>query len=524
MRKIITLGIMLLFLGMTISSTGFNLENQSIKPLSSGNILYVGGSGTGNYSKIQDAIDNASNGDTVFVYAYSSPYYENLIVDKSINLIGEDRDTTVIDGKAIGTVIDVNADWVHITSLTIRNSKFASFPEFFGGIHLKSNNCIISNNYIIENEGDGIILHNSNDNNINNNIIEKNRDGFKAWDSNNNIIHNNVLRADFDHWGIYLVRCSSNVVSENTVSKFNTGISDSQSSDNVFIKNRIFDNEGEDFGLYESYNVSVVGNFIERRFGSFQPWLSGLYLTDIYDAVIIDNIFVSCGINVDYGYSSVPSSSLIIENNTVNGKPLVVLVGKTGQIIDTAGQVVLINCTNCTIKELEINNLFKAIILCFSSYNTVTKNHISGCNIGIFIQKSYENNMLNNIIKRNVYGINLDKSDLNTISYNIFNLNIYGIDITKSVSNNLEYNSLKGNGYGIYGYKSSNITVERNTFFLNLKQASFLACELTLLFRNFWNRPRLSPKLIFSYSTIEYISHSWDIDWRPALFPYDIGV
>ena len=85
MRKIITLGIMLLFLGMTISSsTGLYLDEQSIKPLSSGNILYVGGSGTGNYSKIQDAIDDASDGDTVFVYDDSSPYYENVIVDKSI--------------------------------------------------------------------------------------------------------------------------------------------------------------------------------------------------------------------------------------------------------------------------------------------------------------------------------------------------------------------------------------------------------------------------------------------------------
>jgi len=30
------------------------------------NILYVGGSGEGNYSSIQDAIDNASDGDTIF--------------------------------------------------------------------------------------------------------------------------------------------------------------------------------------------------------------------------------------------------------------------------------------------------------------------------------------------------------------------------------------------------------------------------------------------------------------------------
>jgi pectin methylesterase-like acyl-CoA thioesterase len=106
MRKIIALGIMLLFLVMTISSTiGFNSESQSIKPLSNGNILYVGGSGSSNYTKIQDAVDNASNGDTVFVYDDSSPYNENVNVSKSISLIGEDRDTTIIDGNNSGNII-----------------------------------------------------------------------------------------------------------------------------------------------------------------------------------------------------------------------------------------------------------------------------------------------------------------------------------------------------------------------------------------------------------------------------------
>ena len=45
-------------------------ENSSIKKR---NISYVGGSGPGNYSKIQDAIENATKGDTVFVFDDSSP-------------------------------------------------------------------------------------------------------------------------------------------------------------------------------------------------------------------------------------------------------------------------------------------------------------------------------------------------------------------------------------------------------------------------------------------------------------------
>ena len=83
-------GIILLFIGTAIiPSSGQKMEKLSL-PTSRGNILYVGGSGPGNYSKIQDAIDNASDGDTVFVFNDSSPYNENIIVNKQISLIGED--------------------------------------------------------------------------------------------------------------------------------------------------------------------------------------------------------------------------------------------------------------------------------------------------------------------------------------------------------------------------------------------------------------------------------------------------
>jgi len=67
LRKGLTFGIVLLLIVVSIiPSTGIKVIKQSTVSTLDGNTLYVGGNGTGNYSSIQDAIDNASYGDTVF--------------------------------------------------------------------------------------------------------------------------------------------------------------------------------------------------------------------------------------------------------------------------------------------------------------------------------------------------------------------------------------------------------------------------------------------------------------------------
>ena len=100
--KCLAIGIIFLFLGTCIGST---IAQDSRKQSSRGNWLYVGGSGPGNYTSIQDAIGDAIGGDTVFVFDESSPYYENVVVNRQISLIGEDRDTTIIDAEHDGDVI-----------------------------------------------------------------------------------------------------------------------------------------------------------------------------------------------------------------------------------------------------------------------------------------------------------------------------------------------------------------------------------------------------------------------------------
>ena len=69
LKKGLVLAIIILFFIPTIvSGINIQLKNTTFtKSFDRGITLYVGGSGSGNYTSIQVAIDNASDGDTVFV-------------------------------------------------------------------------------------------------------------------------------------------------------------------------------------------------------------------------------------------------------------------------------------------------------------------------------------------------------------------------------------------------------------------------------------------------------------------------
>jgi len=111
--------------------------------------LYVGGTGTNNYSKVQDAINVADWGDTIFIH--KGIYYENIIIDKSIELIGESRNETIIDGMEQDYVIKIIAPCTIISNLSIRNCGYtreyvSSGIEINRG-HISIINCVIRDNH-----------------------------------------------------------------------------------------------------------------------------------------------------------------------------------------------------------------------------------------------------------------------------------------------------------------------------------------------------------------------------------------
>jgi len=102
-KKILAAGIIILFTSSGIIPIAIS------DTLSSGKTIYVDDDGGADYTRIQDAIDNATEGDTVYVF--NGTYYENIVVNKTINLIGEDRspwNASVIDGGGSGDVVHVS--------------------------------------------------------------------------------------------------------------------------------------------------------------------------------------------------------------------------------------------------------------------------------------------------------------------------------------------------------------------------------------------------------------------------------
>ena len=80
-KSISVISVVILLLSVFTGLLNFESETLGEVPLGSrgAKTLYVGGTGAGNYTKIQDAIDNASAGDTIRVF--NGVYNENIFIN-----------------------------------------------------------------------------------------------------------------------------------------------------------------------------------------------------------------------------------------------------------------------------------------------------------------------------------------------------------------------------------------------------------------------------------------------------------
>ena len=163
------------------------------------------------YTTIQEAIDQANPGDTIQVS--SGKYQEKLFINKTLTLIGEDKNNTIIERTGC-TVILANFTAVNISGFTIRNGT--------NGIQLeKCSGSVITGNNVSATDR-GIWLH---------------------YSHNNTISDNTVFGGNVSWRGIVL--CG-------------------QSSNNTLIRNTIKDNE-QGLGITGENNVIIHNNFINNQ-------------------------------------------------------------------------------------------------------------------------------------------------------------------------------------------------------------------------------------------------------------------
>jgi parallel beta-helix repeat protein len=236
-RKVPVVGIALLFFGLTfiqgaLSSSDDASDLSSLVDHSTRGTLYVGGGGPGNYSTIQDAVDNASAGDTIFVYR--GTYVEHVLLDTPVTLIGEVRDRTIIDGNGSGNVVKITAHDTTITHFTLQNGDIGTYI-------VDSSNDSVLQNTIVDNL-DGIDLLSSSQCLISGNAIAHNGiQGINPTQTTSTIITENTIVDSIE--GIYLLESTDNTIVANTFKNNFYGVETySSSNNNKLYHNNFFTN------------------------------------------------------------------------------------------------------------------------------------------------------------------------------------------------------------------------------------------------------------------------------------------
>jgi parallel beta-helix repeat protein len=364
-----------------------------------GATLYVNTTGSGGaYTSIQDAINASNDGDTIFVY--NGTYYENVVVNKSVTIIGNGSENSTIDSNGFGDTVLVTSDWVNITGFSVTNS---GDEINNAGLNFQNvNNCSIFQNRIFLNSKNGIIVTDSNDINITQNNLTRN--GFHGLRISSslyiNITNNIISRCDF---AIHFI--------------------------------------------WSSYNI-MIGNNISNC-------VRGVDLEYSKNITILDNKFYDTGIKIEGGELETFNSHTIPANNIINGKPVYYYKNQSNFSIDNIpiGEVILVNCSYVEVKNLQIIGSSVGIELAYSTNIIINRNYINSIGlIAIYLVNTHTkfNNITKNDVIDNNYGIRLVSSKDNNIIENNVTKHSYGIDlVANSNQNYVALNNVWDNGYGI---------------------------------------------------------------------------
>ena len=401
--------------------------------------LYVGGIGPGNHTTIGNAMAAASPGDTVFVYG--GTYRETVSMRSFVSLVGENRDTTIIDGAGGWAVY--MATGANVSQFTLTNALIGVFVNERGGPDCA---CRIADNRITGSTV-GIYLNASMNVSISNNEMVGSGISFESG-------YNNQIR----YWNTHTIQ-TSNIVNGKPVYYWKdvAGGTVPPGAGQVILAN-VTDVtvEGQSIGptsaaieLGFSTRVRIAANAILFADpGFFLPYggAVGLYYSD---ANTITGNAISDSRNGLYLWSS--------HDNTIDGNTILNSQANGVELAASQG----VKVTGNTISW----NRASGVVVDWPAGGNLIANNTMASNLrGVFLG-SDGNTVVNNTLSTNQNGIQSSGGSRNTIARNtVTGSGDRGIEVSGGAFNVVAGNNVTGSrGPGIQLYQTRNNTVLSNT-------------------------------------------------------------
>ncbi len=206
-----------------------------------------------NYSTIQAAIDAAKDGEVVEVG--SGTYNENVVVNKSITLRGENTGAgvPVVNALGSGSTVVLKADGIVLEDLYITSAGL--YPS--AGIEVVSDDNVIAGCGVWNCKHWGIYLKGGSTNNTITDCISSNsvNDGIMVYKAPGNIFRENTVSNNGDN-GIQILESDNNIIDGNVLgNNTNSGVY-IDTSQNAIVMNNIIS--------YNSKGIQLISSGIDR--------------------------------------------------------------------------------------------------------------------------------------------------------------------------------------------------------------------------------------------------------------------